>query len=89
MQKTILANAATYVKPGGVLLYSTCTINPDENRENANWFLEHFSFEAEDIKECVPEKLRDSMIENNMLQLLPGDVECDGFFISKFRKRME
>lgn len=89
LQKKILANAATYVKPGGVLLYSTCTINPDENRENANWFLEHFSFEAEDIKECVPEKLRDSMIENNMLQLLPGDVECDGFFISKFRKRME
>lgn len=89
LQKTILTNAASYVKPGGVLVYSTCTINPDENRENVKWFLEHFLFDAEDITECVPEKLKKSMIDNNMLQLLPGDVQCDGFFISKFRKRME
>ena len=53
------------------------------------WFLDHFSFDAEDITEAVPEELKESMIENNMLQLLPGDVKCDGFFISKFRKRME
>lgn len=89
LQKTILTNAASYVKPGGVLIYSTCTINPDENKENVKWFLDHFSFDAEDITEAVPEELKESMIENNMLQLLPGDVKCDGFFISKFRKRME
>ncbi len=89
LQKTILTNAASYVKPGGVLLYSTCTINPEENRDNAAWFLEHFNFSKEDITDVVPEKLKDSMLDNYMLQLLPGVVECDGFFIAKFRKNME
>lgn len=89
LQKTILTNASSYVKPGGVLLYSTCTINPEENRDNVKWFLEHFAFDAEDIAECVPEQLKNSMLERYMLQLLPGDVQCDGFFISKFRKSVE
>lgn len=89
LQKTILTNAASYVKPGGVLLYSTCTINPEENRDNAAWFLDHFNFSKEDITDVVPEKLKDSMLDNYMLQLLPGVVECDGFFIAKFRKNME
>ncbi len=89
LQKTILTNAASYVKPGGVLLYSTCTINPEENRDNAVWFLNHFNFSKEDITDVVPEKLKDSMLDNYMLQLLPGVVECDGFFIAKFRKNME
>lgn len=89
LQKTILTNAASYVKPGGVLLYSTCTINPEENRDNAVWFLDHFNFTKEDITDVVPEKLKDSMLDNYMLQLLPGVVECDGFFIAKFRKNME
>ncbi len=87
LQKNILTNAASYVKPGGVLLYSTCTINPEENRENAKWFLEHFDFEGEDISQVVPESLRESLVENYSLQLLPGLVKCDGFFIAKFRKK--
>lgn len=87
LQRTILANAASYVKPGGMLLYSTCTINPGENKENAEWFLEHFPFEAVDIQVTLPEELQSSMIEKNMLQLLPGEVQCDGFFIAKFRKK--
>lgn len=89
LQKTILTNAASYVKPGGVLLYSTCTINPEENKDNAAWFLDHFNFVKEDITDLVPKQLRDSMMDNYMLQLLPGVVECDGFFIAKFRKNME
>ncbi len=89
LQKTILTNAASYVKPGGLLLYSTCTINPEENVENANWFLEHFNFKAEDIKSNVPQQLSDCIINDCMLQLLPGNVQCDGFFIAKFRKENE
>lgn len=88
LQKTILTNAASYVKPGGVLLYSTCTINPEENEENAKWFLEHSDFAKEDITACVPEGLRSSMLDDYMLQLLPGNVKCDGFFIAKFRKNV-
>ena len=86
LQRTILTNAASYVKPGGLLLYSTCTINPDENVENARWFLSHFPFEKENIEEQVPEMLKKYVIDGNMIQLLPGDVKCDGFFIAKFRK---
>ncbi len=89
LQRTILTNAASYVKPGGLLLYSTCTINPDENMENAKWFLEHFNFSPEDIRECIPEQLKQSMQEQYMLQLLPGQVKCDGFFIAKFRKNID
>lgn len=86
LQRTILANAASYVKPGGILLYSTCTINPEENIENAKWFLSHFPFKGEKMEEQVPEALKKHILEDNMIQLLPGDVKCDGFFIAKFRK---
>lgn len=87
LQRNILANAATYVKPGGILLFSTCTINPMENKENAEWFSSHFSFEKEDIRSNVPEELKPYVVDEYMLQLLPGKVKCDGFFISKFRKK--
>lgn len=86
LQRTILTNAAEYVKPGGTLLYSTCTINPEENRENAEWFLKHFPFEKAQLEMTLPESLKGSVVEGNMLQLLPGEVKCDGFFIAKFRK---
>ena len=86
LQKTILTNAASYVKPGGVLLYSTCTINPAENRENVQWFLEHFPFTAEDISGSIPDALKEFQVGENMLQLLPGVAKCDGFFIAKMRK---
>lgn len=86
LQRQILEVAQTYVKPGGLLLYSTCTINPAENIDNALWFLEQFDFEAEAISEDVSEKLDFCMPKENMLQLLPGINPCDGFFIAKFRK---
>lgn len=87
LQRNILANAATYVKPGGILLYSTCTINPSENIENAEWFLSHFSFEKEDITANLPEEVKAFITEAYQLQMLPGYVRCDGFFIAKFRKK--
>ncbi|MDE5862803.1 MAG: 16S rRNA (cytosine(967)-C(5))-methyltransferase RsmB [Lachnospiraceae bacterium] len=86
LQRRILTNGAEYVKPGGLLIYSTCTINPKENMENAKWFLKKFPFEAEDIRETIPDELRKSMVGENMLQLLQGEVKCDGFFVAKFRR---
>ena len=86
LQRTILTNAAAYVKPGGILIYSTCTINPGENRDNAKWFLEHFNFTGESVEDLIPEALKESMLEDYCLQLLPGNVKCDGFFIARFRK---
>lgn len=86
LQRTILTNAASYVKPGGILLYSTCTINPAENAENAQWFLSHFDFEGESIEGLLPEGIFIDMQQKYMVQLLPGIHRCDGFFIARFRR---
>lgn len=87
LQREILSVVHRYVRPGGTLLYSTCTINPAENMENVHWFLkEHPEFELMDIRDRVCEELRKDVAENGCLQLLPGVHQSDGFFISCMRK---
>lgn len=89
LQKEILQNAAAYVKPGGILLYSTCTVNPQENEEMMEWFCASHPFVLENISPCLPgglpEKLRQEA-EKGMVQLLPGIHEADGFFFARLRK---
>lgn len=87
LQRNILKNAVKYVKPGGVLLFSTCTINPDENIENAKWILNQEDFSAFSIKDTIPDSLKKCLVADNMLQLLQGREMCDGFFISAFRRK--
>lgn len=89
LQRNILSNAAEYVKPGGTLIYSTCTINPAENGDNAAWFLAHFPFEGVEIRNNLPESLYAFMETPYSLSLLPGFTNCDGFYIAKFRKKAE
>ncbi len=84
LQKEILRNAAAYVKEGGVLMYSTCTINPEENEKTVEWICEEFSFEPESMSAYLPEQLKESG-DSGMLQLLPGIHETDGFFLAKLR----
>ena len=86
IQRAILANAASYVKPGGTLLYSTCTVNRKENSENAAWFLEQFPFEAVSLDELLPDELKSGETAKGQLQLIPGVHKTDGFFLAKFRK---
>ena len=88
LQRKILSCAALYVKPGGELLYSTCTVNPKENIENVHWFLKEFpEFYADDIREDLCLELRESVTENGCIQLLPGVHKSDGFFIARLRKK--
>lgn len=54
LQKEIVKNAVSYVKKGGVLLYSTCTINPAENEEMAEWICREFSFTKESATQLLP-----------------------------------
>lgn len=86
LQRKILANAASYVKPGGLLIYSTCTITKAENEENAAWFLQHFPYESQSFTDRLPKELIPEVAKSGTLQLLPGVHACDGFFIAAFRK---
>ena len=88
LQREILENAVRYVKPGGNLLFSTCTMTEEENRANALWLMNEAALKPADIQEAVPEAFRDGMIGTNCLQLLPSALS-DGFFISIWEKSNE
>lgn len=82
VQKKILENAARYVKTGGVLIYSTCTVLKEENEQVAEEFLKnHPEFEPEPLLPELHEKLSSSMAT-----LLPSYFGSDGFFMAKFRR---
>ena len=88
LQRQIINCAKAYVKPGGALIYSTCTVNPEENTENVYWFLEENpGFELDDIREKLCPELKDSVTEKGCIQLLPGIHRCDGFFIARLVHR--
>ena len=84
VQGRILDNVSRYVRPGGVLLYSTCTILRRENEQVVQAFLaDHPEFAAETLS--LPQGLEGG--DGGMLTLLPCLHHCDGFFIAKLRRR--
>ena len=86
LQLQILKNQARYVRPGGVLMYSTCTVLTRENEEVVAAFLaEHpaFQLEALPLPEVFPENT------TGMLTLIPGEYDTDGFFICRMRRSEE
>lgn len=83
VQKKILLNASKFVKPGGRLVYSTCTVNRKENQRQVEAFLnenQHFGFDP-GFQSRMP-KLLEENFEHEMLQLFPQDFDTDGFFIA-------
>lgn len=86
LQRDIITNVINYLKPGGILMYSTCTMNPGENEEMAAWVCETFAMEPVSMKDRLPAvPAREE--KQGMLQLLPGVHETDGFFLAKLRKK--
>ncbi len=87
LQYSILDNCSKYVKCGGTLVYSTCTITKKENEENAEKFLkEHPSFEADaSISEYLPENLKERA-KNGSVQIFPHLDSMEGFFIARFTR---
>lgn len=82
IQYKILENAAKYLKPGGELVYSTCTVNPVENVQVIDRFLmEHKNFEGIKFLEEL-----DSPFDNYKVTLFPENFNSDGFFISKIKR---
>ena len=82
-----MSNSASYVKKGGYLLYSTCTLSKKENMGNVKWFCENFDFEQADITENLPDGLKDSILDKGMIELYPSIHGTDGFFISKLKRK--
>lgn len=89
LQYLILCKSAELVKAGGVLFYSTCSLNPAENAEISNRFLaEHKEFTPLAIK--LPDSVHHVMVEDeNQITLMPHVHGTDGFFIAAFRKKQE
>lgn len=87
IQRQILEQAAKYVKDGGVLVYSTCTLSRKENEKNVEWFLQnHESYRLEDLGQYLPEFLA-AEGEKGYITLFPQSHHTDGFFIARLRKK--
>ncbi len=89
LQRRILSVVQEYVKPGGVLIFSTCTIGADENQYNIKWFLENFPFRLESIDPYICDALKGKTTGGGYIQLLPGVHRSDGFFIARLRRMDE
>lgn len=84
LQREILYKASQYVKIGGCLVYSTCTIQPEENIDIVNEFLEqNKGYKLIGFEKLLPEKLQIDTSKEGYIQLYPNTNQTDGFFISK------
>lgn len=84
LQLKILCKQAQYVKPGGLVIYSTCTLVRDENEGVVEAFLRHhpdFCLEPLPLPDVFPENT------TGMLALVPGQYDTDGFFIARLRRK--
>ncbi len=81
LQYDLLVNAGSFLKPGGILIYSTCSILPRENEEVIEEFIKDYpEFEVEPAKEFVP-------VGDQYLKVLPGEYNTDGVFGARLRKK--
>ena len=93
LQKQIVEHSWQYVKPGGILLYSTCTINSAEKEKMLQWIMENFPFVPVSLDEVLPKTLLTQKkavmqdMQDFSIQLLPGYMEADGFFFAKLRRK--
>lgn len=86
LQRQILGTVWQYVKPGGTLIYSTCTICQEENRDNANWFADSYPFDIMPLDGSAF-GVEEAVTAEGYLQILPGREDMAGFFIARFRRR--
>jgi len=87
IQLSIINASSKYVKTGGVLVYSTCTILKNENLGIVNNFISNNKdFVLEDISHFIPDKLKKESSEKGYIELYPHIDGIDGFFIARLRK---
>lgn len=87
LQQKIVDACWQYVKPGGILLYSTCTVDRLENEDMVSYIIEKYPFEAESMDGYVPEALAGEGAKKGQLQLFCGEKDTDGFFMARLRRK--
>ena len=84
LQRSIMRAAAEVVTPGGLLVYSTCSLEPEENDAQVDWFLsENLNFVLEPPPEGV---LAPELIDGGKLRVLPQRHGTDGAFAARLRR---
>lgn len=93
LQRQILGASVSYLKPGGVLLYCTCTLTEEENEDNARYIRDSLGLVPDSLLPYLPDVLRgtgeEETAKRGFLTLLPGRFSTDGFFIARFVKQKE
>ena len=87
IQKDLAACAVRYLKPGGVLVYSTCTLTHLENQQMAKHFIEVLGLEKNAIEPYLPQRLKTVGQDEHFIEILPQTMHSDGFFIARFKKK--
>ena len=86
IQKKLLDTVCEYVKPGGILVYSTCSVLPEEDENQVTDFLErHPEFEACELPDTIPERFR--KYRKTGLQLLEHRDGVEGFYLCRMRRK--
>jgi 16S rRNA (cytosine967-C5)-methyltransferase len=86
LQSQILDRIAAYLKPGGILVYSTCTLTREENDGNVESFLDrHSEFELQDAARYLPDEAK-HMIREKYFEALPQRDNTDGFFAARLSR---
>ena len=87
LQRKILDNAVRYLKKGGLLIYSTCTLTSLEDERNAEYISNSLKLNKTDLRTVLPKYLKDARgAEDGHIRLDPDKNRTDGFFISAFIK---
>jgi 16S rRNA (cytosine967-C5)-methyltransferase len=89
IQMDIISNASSYVKKGGTLVYSTCSISQEENEEIIQYFLDkNENFKLESICKYLPDDIKkDDTCSKGYIKLFPNIHGLDGFFIAKLLRK--
>jgi 16S rRNA (cytosine967-C5)-methyltransferase len=88
LQEKLLDTVSAYVKPGGTLVYSTCSIFKDESERQAEAFLQrHPEFEEVELPKSIPEKYRTK--RDRGLQLLEYRDGMEGFYLIRMKRKYD
>lgn len=87
LQQTLLEAAWQALAPGGKMVYSTCSVEPEETVDQMAWALSHLPHaQLGSLSERMPSEPLKCRVEEGMLSLVPGDLGMDGFFIAELEK---